>query len=321
MRTENDICLICGLNKSNKTNSHFVPVGLLKSNIGKRDYEDVFVIGLDDNNSLTEYQGRSNLKNTNTDIKQNPHSADYIFCDKCESKLAELESKFIPILVSIDNTKFKEPDNNVLELSDINVIDFKVFVYSLIFRLNLQSILTNGISGIDIKVHERLRDSIKNYFGQLDYLIDTSIDFILFTTLNKNYDKTMNYVGINTIFINSLFMVNEFHIIPIYATFPLLNTRYEDKFGHYLDSSAITKDLVKVGLVQLDRWIETAKILSEYEAYMFKLPRIQNLMIKTNQSFDLCENQLITLANEINKQTGKAFGYCFDDAYNKLIIE
>lgn len=76
MRTENDTCLICEKNKSDKKNSHFIPAGLLKSNVGNRDYENVFSIGLTPSDPLESYKGRSNLENTCTEIMQNPHSAD-----------------------------------------------------------------------------------------------------------------------------------------------------------------------------------------------------------------------------------------------------
>jgi hypothetical protein len=98
-----------------------------------------------------------------------------------------------------------------------------------------------------------------------------------------------------------------------------MNTMHKDEFGHYLNPSAITKDVVKIGIIELDIWKKTTKIITDYEAFMFKLPRIQNLMNKTNQSFEFCENRLMKLAKQIQMETKKGFGYCFEDAYNELI--
>jgi hypothetical protein len=117
MRSKENLCLICNLNSSDKTNSHFIPAGLLKSNIGDRNYEEAYTIGVSEQVPITDYFGRSNLNNTDTEIKQNPHASDYIFCSGCENKLADLEHVFLPFLNSPTRARLYR----VLSISLLNI--------------------------------------------------------------------------------------------------------------------------------------------------------------------------------------------------------
>lgn len=319
MRTPDNLCLICNTNKSNKTNSHFIPAGLLKSNVGKRDNEFIFVADLSIENNLSEYFGRSNINNQDPVIKQNPHAADFIFCDKCEKDLSALENKYIPFLNSINDSKSKFLGKTILEFDDINIIEFKIFIYTLMYRLNLQSILKNGLTGISDDVFEMLRANINTFFNIQKTTIVFNIDFLIFTTLNKEYDQTQNIVVINLDFIVPLFLINDFHLIPVINSYPLLDTQYEETFGHYINNDAIVKDKVKICIVELDKWLLNLQIITNSLANKFKLLRINSLMEKTNWSFDKCDEQIMLLALDIHNKTAKEFGYCYEDAYNILI--
>jgi hypothetical protein len=52
------------------------------------------------------YYGRSNLQNTDPEIRIDPHAKDYIFCQECEDKLGLLEGEMIDYL----NTKLRHPN-------------------------------------------------------------------------------------------------------------------------------------------------------------------------------------------------------------------
>ncbi|PKP32592.1 MAG: hypothetical protein CVT99_04435 [Bacteroidetes bacterium HGW-Bacteroidetes-16] len=318
MRSKDDLCLICNLYKSDKTNSHFIPAGLLKSNIGERNYEEAYMIGVSEQAPITDYFGRSNLKNTDPEIKQNPHAADYIFCSKCEDKLAELENEFVPYLNSLKK-KFAGKQDNVLVFGDLNTLRFKVFVYSLIYRLNLQSVLKNLLTGIDFHLFNKLRLIISNKFAGLDYLVDTSINFSVFASLNNEYDYSMNFVGINTFFINPLLMVNEFHIVPYIPPFPLINSSFESAFKHYQNLDGLTNKQVSIYNVETEKWLTVHEHLVNYQAYQFRTIRIGQLMRKTKQTFEECQQKLYNLAEKIHLETSKPFGISYDVAFKKLI--
>ena len=318
MRSKDDLCLICNLNKSDNTNSHFIPAGLLKSNIGKRDYEEAYTIDITEQIPITDYYGRSNLKNADIVIKQNPHSADYIFCSICETKLSDLENEFIPFLNSL-KSEYLNNQNKVLTFNNINVRKFKLFIYTLIYRLNLQSIIRNGLSGIDFHLFDKLRAILCNHFTELDYLVDTSIDFTVFASLAKKYNYTKNFVGINTFFINPLLMVNEFHIVPYVPPFPLINAGFENTFAHYQDLEGRTTEDVKIFNVENKKWKEVQEQIVNYQAYQFKTIRIEKLMLKTNQSFEDCQKELYNLAEKIHKETRTPFGLSYDEAFIELI--
>jgi hypothetical protein len=104
-------CRLCNNRKADKKGSHMVPHFLLKriENIeGKsgRDFELGFVIEAFD---TTSYFGRSvppekleetygSLTDEEIDQNKHPQIFDNIFCSHCESRLAQIESKYAPSL-------------------------------------------------------------------------------------------------------------------------------------------------------------------------------------------------------------------------------
>jgi len=206
----------------------------------------------------------------------------------------------------------------VLTFNDVNNRKFKLFIYSLIYRLNLQSILKNRLSGIDIQLFNRLRANLSNHFAELNDLVDTSIEFTVFASLNKVYDYTKNFVGINTFFINPLLMVNEFHIVPYVSPFPLINTNFENTFGHYKDIEGRTNKKVRIYNVESEKWQKVQVKITDYQAYQFTTIRIEKLMSKTNKSFKNCQQELYNLAEKIHQKTDKPFELSYDEAFKEL---
>lgn len=164
-RKPTDNCLLCEANQATQTNSHFVPAGLLNTNIGKRDYEEAYEISPSDPNPVKSFFGRSNLKNTNTELKQNLHTADYIFCPDCEKKLSVIESHVIPILTSVISRK--NPGKYALKKSStgreyIQVLneDPKIiflFFLTVIWRQCLQYRLSFGSAFLPGRLEENIR--------------------------------------------------------------------------------------------------------------------------------------------------------------------
>jgi len=145
LRSQDDICLLCQINKADKKGSHYTPAGIVKREIGKRDYEELYSIN-SFRASTSVFRGRSNLNNTDTTIRKGDHVEDYIFCTTCEKQLAVIESdcnekliQFTDTLVKgtlqIDKTRngskyvtLKVPTRNILI----------IYFYSVIWRQCLQ---------------------------------------------------------------------------------------------------------------------------------------------------------------------------------------
>lgn len=208
-RSPNHICLLCQNNKADKKGSHYTPAGLIKREIGKRDYEEIYSIN-SFQASASVFKGRSNLSNTDTSIRQADHIDDYIFCSVCEKQLATIESECNERLVqftddlikgnlAIRKTKnghkyifLKKPGKNILSL----------FFYSVIWRqciqqkLEFQSIFTTE------EFQENLRDIIAKEIAKPLNEIEQSDNFknypglIILTTYHKG-DRTKSWINPN----------------------------------------------------------------------------------------------------------------------------
>jgi hypothetical protein len=172
-RTPQDICLLCQRKKgadkaySTATNSHFTPMGMIQSNTGRRHFEMTVSINLASGEEHTVHYGMSNLDNTNPEVTQDPHKANYIFCQDCEKGLGVVEGKMTPVL----NQKLRNPNQGqnfrAEHISDkvtyrecirVAPLQFKLFIYSIIWRQNLQQQLKfNGQGLLSKKTESFLR--------------------------------------------------------------------------------------------------------------------------------------------------------------------
>jgi hypothetical protein len=134
-------CIICD-KIANAKGSHIVPASLIKNCVGKHYNEESYEID-SNNSSINTYFGRDNLKNTSTEIKQNHYKRDFVLCQKCEDKLAKLESEIAVNFLQ----KFREEkySNNFEELNLENGFEiiipkktsnktFLAYFYSIILR-------------------------------------------------------------------------------------------------------------------------------------------------------------------------------------------
>lgn len=158
-RSPEDLCLICGKEtdaKADATNSHFTPMGIIKSNTGKRDYEETHSIH--PNNKIETYWGSSNLKNTDPIQRPDPHKIHYIFCNTCENLLSTvLESLVIDLLDRGLRNSDKAQNFPETKISDniwykecvrAESLRIKLFFYSIVWRQSLQQNLSGVASEI-----------------------------------------------------------------------------------------------------------------------------------------------------------------------------
>lgn len=206
IRTTEEICLLCKINKSDKKGSHYTPAGITKRVIGERDKEELYTICSHEAETST-YYGRSNLSNKDPEIRKPPHVDDYIFCTECEKRLGIIESECNnPLIVltdalaagklTISKTKngnkyysFSSPNRNIII----------IYFYSIIWRQCLQQELEIGSVFISKVFQEQLREIIHTEISKPIMEIEKSKDFenypplIILTTYHKG-DSTTNFI-------------------------------------------------------------------------------------------------------------------------------
>ena len=170
-RKPTDTCLLCCTEHSSKANSHLVPVGLHKNSIGKRNYEESYHIDCV-TPEIDVYFGRSNLKNPSTEIKENHHARDFIFCPECEKKLGELEDLVIPFLMDkLRDPKYTGSIKNKTtqggipykEITNLDSKSFQVFIYSVIWRVATRYAQEDNIVVLEENEFEYLRHLIYSF--------------------------------------------------------------------------------------------------------------------------------------------------------------
>lgn len=203
-------CKICN-SKADKTGSHLVPHFLMKridSEEGKkgRDKEMGFVIS---EKNLSSYFGRGTSEDKLNEVygeineerinsNQIPLLEDYIFCNKCEKHLADLESNYSK---SINQYTNKVDDNY---LSKVSSKIATLFWVSIMFRLSIAKNLGVRL----ITEHEEILKNILNdYFSKnsinadsvsIKYKLFRSPDFSLknSTILHINPEATNPYLAV-----------------------------------------------------------------------------------------------------------------------------
>lgn len=175
-------CRLCNKAVANKTNSHVLPHFLIKTAINKdgsklRDYELTF--SFSENEFVDTYFGRSITLDTIEKYKgrelteeeltkENPFSADYVFCSDCEDKISKLEdyySKNIYQKLLANTSGHKQKDSKGNDLIVFDKISSEViflFVYSIFFRCSI-----TRYHGFNLKSMERkLRKLLNKYLEE-----------------------------------------------------------------------------------------------------------------------------------------------------------
>lgn len=194
-RSPEDLCLLCRKCKATATNSHFTPMGMIKSNTGKRNKEETYSI--DPFNNISVYYGRENLKSIDIEIKEDPHSMDYIFCQKCEDLLADvLESPAIGFLnqdFRNSNKSKKFAEKKLMGVSYKTSLNFDsslfhAFIYSIIWRQCLQQ----KLAGFDKVLPEVVMDNLRELIYNATYSIQNEKQNLLHSSYKYNIVTSPN---------------------------------------------------------------------------------------------------------------------------------
>ncbi len=326
------LCLLCLKEKATKTNSHFIPVALLNSNIGPRDYEEAYKVSPSEEKSLDSFKGRNNLDNNDTEIKQNPYAADYILCPTCEKELSVWENEMNPIFSKEifkdklnQNFQIKNTLNEVsyLECSKVNTGIFVLYFYSIVWRMCIQYKLSQEQDFIAPDEIEILRkiiyDNLPYHMQPKGNIPIDKIPFLISTCLSPDINRTSNVALCHPQHENPYcFYINDFIVLISF----LGSESLKNKIGinHPISSLIINniRDVVKIGLLKKEGWearqedilTKIAKALTE--RYILDLSKI------TGMSLNDCNNLLHSQSKLINEQSGISYGEAFVEGFKRI---
>jgi len=296
IRTSEDICLLCKINKSDKRGSHYTPAGITKRVIGERDKEELHTI-CSHEAETSIYYGRSNLSNKDPEIKKPPHVDDYIFCTECEKRLGIIESEcnnplillseaLVQGTLTISKTKngnkyysFERPNRNIII----------VYFYSIIWRQCLQQQLEFSSVFISKGFQEKLREIIYTEISKPIKEIEESNNFenypplIILTTYHKG-DNSINFITPNPTPSNpELFFIGNY--INLIKHSENVTVGFEAKTG--FPSTLLENDLVInfwhegiLGIVNEGIWQKANTRLAIHEADNF----LQNVSARLSKA-------------------------------------
>lgn len=360
MRTKKDKCLICKVNDATNEGSHLMPAGLSAPCDNGRSKEELYFIG----ETINVYYGSNNSKNNNiihdTTRHTNYNVLDYIFCPICEKKLSVIESAVIPFLIkTVPSNKGFGKENKTIkgltykEYSNVDLAEFKLFFYTVIWRLGLEQELNFGTNIFSDEEYEKLRSVIDKYISL--NLTDITknqgvLDELPLTIITSNYQETSaNIYAPHRVKNNPpLFLACQYLAFIHFNEYVILNPN----FGLPLEvfnKSLINKDSpsLKIAFLADDEWYSFIEKEFKYRAKEFIAVRIKSLMGKTGKSYEECgeiitaktyEIQINQLVNKLGKNRDecielyrekgedlihdnhlKEFAFSFDDAYKELI--
>lgn len=202
LRTPEDLCFLCQKNKADKKGSHFTPIGMVKTVVGKRNFEHEITIS-PEKGKLDQFFGRSNLNNTEIEIHQSENVADFIFCTECENNLGKIESECIDKLygftkkIKDEKIQFKTTlkGNPYFEFQHPNKNLLILFFYTIIWRQILLDSLTHKIQ-FPLGFTETLRNIINTEINKSRENIENSDQYIhypnliIYTSYHKDSDTT-----------------------------------------------------------------------------------------------------------------------------------
>jgi len=339
VRTNKDLCLLCKKNVANATNSHFVPISFVDYVIGKRNREEVYTIlpSLDD--PILTYFGRSNLKGVSVENeiisvqKEDPLAMDYIFCSECEKRFAIIENEVIyELKEKIRNEKYKNNYlttiiNSDIELKVCKTINsniFQLFIFSLVWRMNLQYLLETGIELFRKKNEEKLLRTLLNSCLNLNKELIKEhncekISFLILST-NRLENPTHNvinpqpffqnpycfYIGEYIVFIdfNEFIEVSDFFGMGVFPIIPFINKNHNKP---------------KIVFLSNEKWQIILQHYTNISADIFIEQRVNKLSEVSGFSKDKCHEMIHFKAKKLQNGIDDRFADYFNEAYKYFL--
>jgi hypothetical protein len=158
------VCRLCRSNKADKKNSHLVPKFLTKSVFAQVPHR-----------ATTELRNDGRLINLQDTPKE-----DHLLCENCEKRIEVVETQFAPVINQIHGfTSFSdkfihvtEGQKEYLKCPEVHPTMFKLFVYSIIWRLSV----SESDFAAKIKLLPRDEETIRGFLH--DNLFNNRTDFL-----------------------------------------------------------------------------------------------------------------------------------------------
>ncbi|MFD0964229.1 hypothetical protein [Pseudofulvibacter geojedonensis] len=338
-RKETDTCLLCKSRESTKTNSHWIPASMLKSMVGKRNYEESYNITNAPSERIEAYYGRSNLKNTDPELKEHHYALDYIFCPICEDNLGKIEGNVVPIIqneirltnkaanysekVSLLKIPYKECDR----LSNAR---FKILIYSLIWRISIIYKLQYGQEIISEDILEELREILHEFLPLELTEIDRRNEEIKnfdFQVITADYfvNSSRNLVYTEKIYSNpSLFYFSEFIVLFYsegYSIDP--NNQYHLPIKSIIEFPEILNESgnsPKIGFITPDHFDNLCKVVLIEAAESLMNNLTKEVVDCSGNSYIESRRLIHQIGLDIHRRTGNLISSCYYDA-SRIICE
>lgn len=336
-RNPNDTCLLCLARESTKTNSHWVPASLLKSMIGKRDKEESHAINSYIQSRLNTYYGRSNLKNTDPELREHHYAIDFIFCDNCENRLAVIEGIVPPIIqdeIRVQNKRSNyHEDLSFLQIPfkrclRLNNAIYRLFIYSIVWRISMVYRLKYGYMILDPNLEENLRNILDTYLNQnLSFIIKKeceipNYDFQVITA-DTFLPDTGNIVYTENIYKEpNVFYVNEFIILFYPQGYAIsdpdsyhIPIRSIIEFPEILN---VIEDYPRIGFITGEHFRNLTHIILRDLADQFVNELTKKVVDCSGASFVESRMLINIIGLEIQRRTGQPIATSFEDAANVI---
>lgn len=240
----NNICALCQENSADKTNTHYLTDGIIRSCLnqdGSGEREKGFYFDVSNNSAFVEFNfqrgtsvdkleeslGRQATDEEINKAKQIPFSVDHIFCTQCEQIFTSIETDFIDTILP----QFR--DSNLAGIATIEIADnklFRLFMYLQVWRTHVCEESLN----LSEEVAKNLRQFIlnpENYEDTAINIYPLSVTYLQTKGGQKEY--TSNFVGFTNDKNPFLIFFNDF-IIQFYESEELI----EFKSIHGLNNQA-----------------------------------------------------------------------------------
>jgi hypothetical protein len=331
MRKPTDKCLLCTNNLATQTNSHIIPAALLKSSIGKRNYEESYKIDTGAG-SVDEYFGRYRLDNPTTEIKQNHASRDFYFCPECESKLGVIEGEVAPHLEKMRDEKFHQNyESNLsdgglkyLKIKRLDSEKFNIFFLSVVWRISLLHFLEKEVrllNSIDMELHRRIIwYFLYNY--KINYAGNSDAFGLIIMTCEQFSDSSKN-VNVAYDFIErpKMFWIYEYLVLH-YSAHDFALAKLNGNYFNLPPDSALLNfppERPKITVVPEKFWDEvflSAIHVRSAKSYIHTL--VTSLSKAKGLPYDLCKFLIFTKATQLHNETGSFFADCCTIAEKEL---